>query len=290
MSIESSSLYISVETLPEPIVQSDRYFHPELGYVCPAPRFRRELRLACWAGVCGVVIGAAGVIALSRGERAVNPPSPAPPAAVQVTSRPHETKQADTRKPADAVRDEAAPPRDEVKSARATQAPLQPSVQFKAVNTESGSACADLLSRSFQRECLADKLHQVRRRTDNGPELARVHLGRLAPLVETEVPSPAPPESAAAASQVATLSAATANTASATPHAQETPPERAPAASMSNAKAPSGVRSQSRSKRREQPVKSVSLGPDSGSATVARTYAREGSFPRTVFWDWSREQ
>jgi hypothetical protein len=268
-------------------VQSDRYFHPELGYVCPAPRFRRELRLACWAGVCGVVIGAAGVIALSRGERAVNPPSPAPPAAVQMTSRPHETKQAD--KPAEAVRDEAAPPRDEVKSARATQAPLQPSVQFEAVNTESGSACADLLSRSFQRECLPDKLHQVRRRTDNGPELARVPLGRLAPLVETAVPS-APPESAAAASQVATLSAATANTASATPHAQEAPPERAPAASMSNAKAPSGVRSQSRSKRREQPVKSISLGPDSGSATVARTYAREGAFPRTVFWDWSREQ
>ena len=76
-------------------MQSDRYFHPELGYVCPAPRFLRELRLACWAGVCGVVIGAAGVIALSRGERAVYPPSPAQPA-VQVTSRPHETTQADT--------------------------------------------------------------------------------------------------------------------------------------------------------------------------------------------------
>ena len=267
-------------------MQSDRYFHPELGYVCPAPRFRRELRLACWAGVCGVVIGAAGVIALSRGGRAVNPTSPAPPAAVQVTSRPHETKQADTRKPADAVRDGAAPPRDEVKSARLTQAPLQPSVQFEAVNTESGSACADLLSRSFQRECLPDKLHKVRRRTDNGPELARVPLGRLTPLVETAVPSPTPPESTA----VATLSAATANTVSATPHAQEVPPERRSVASMSNAKAPSGVRTQSRSKRREQPVKSVSLGPDSGSATVARHYAHEGAFPRTVFWDWSREQ
>jgi hypothetical protein len=53
----------------EEIVQSEYYFHPELGYACPAPRLRREVRVACWSLVCGAVIGAAAVIALSHSER-----------------------------------------------------------------------------------------------------------------------------------------------------------------------------------------------------------------------------
>ena len=71
----------------EEIVQSDRYFHAELGYFCPTPRLRRELRVACCAGLFGVAVGAASVIALSRTDRAANPPSPVPPAATQPGAR-----------------------------------------------------------------------------------------------------------------------------------------------------------------------------------------------------------
>jgi hypothetical protein len=62
---------------PEEIVQSGRYFHPELGYFCPAPRLRRELRVACYAGLFGVAVGAAiVVVALSWTDRTAVSASP----------------------------------------------------------------------------------------------------------------------------------------------------------------------------------------------------------------------
>jgi len=45
------------------------YLHPEFGYLGAAPRLRRELRVAVFAGLFGIVIGAATVIAMSSGDR-----------------------------------------------------------------------------------------------------------------------------------------------------------------------------------------------------------------------------
>jgi hypothetical protein len=123
-------------------VQSDRYFHPELGYFCPGPRMQRELRVACWAGLVGVVIGAASVIALSRPDRAAMPASSAPSVATDpgtLQSRvetPHRNGEGT----------EAGPRVDEVGSTGA----IKP--------------------RSYASQ------------SDNGPELARVPLGRPVPL------------------------------------------------------------------------------------------------------------
>ena len=43
----------------------DHYAHPEFGWLSPVPRLRRELRTAFLAGLFGIGIGAAGVIALN---------------------------------------------------------------------------------------------------------------------------------------------------------------------------------------------------------------------------------
>ena len=46
-------------------MRSDRYVHPEFGLLSPTPRLRRELRMAFFSVMLGIVIGAAAVIALS---------------------------------------------------------------------------------------------------------------------------------------------------------------------------------------------------------------------------------
>jgi hypothetical protein len=46
-------------------MRSDHYLHPEFGVLSPTPRFRRELRMACFSVLLGIAIGAAAVIALS---------------------------------------------------------------------------------------------------------------------------------------------------------------------------------------------------------------------------------
>ena len=46
-------------------MRSDRYVHPEFGWLSPTPRLRRELRMAFFSVILGIVIGAAAVIALS---------------------------------------------------------------------------------------------------------------------------------------------------------------------------------------------------------------------------------
>jgi len=82
-----------------------RYFHPEFGYFCPTPLLRRELRVACSAGLFGVVLGTIGVIALNRIEGAVNLASLVSVAATQpgaegvAPRRLANTKHNDLRKP-----------------------------------------------------------------------------------------------------------------------------------------------------------------------------------------------
>jgi hypothetical protein len=51
-------------------MRSDHYLHPEFGVLSPTPRFRRELRTACFSVLLGIGIGAAAVIALSGNNNA----------------------------------------------------------------------------------------------------------------------------------------------------------------------------------------------------------------------------
>jgi hypothetical protein len=42
-------------------------FHPEFGYLCPAPRVRRDLRVASWSALLGTVLGGGAVAVLIAG-------------------------------------------------------------------------------------------------------------------------------------------------------------------------------------------------------------------------------
>jgi hypothetical protein len=46
-------------------MHSDRYVHPEFGFLSPTPQLRRELRMAFFSVLFGIGIGAAAVIALN---------------------------------------------------------------------------------------------------------------------------------------------------------------------------------------------------------------------------------
>jgi hypothetical protein len=50
----------------EESMHSERYVHPEFGFLSPTPRLRRDLRTAFFSLLFGIAIGTAAVIALSR--------------------------------------------------------------------------------------------------------------------------------------------------------------------------------------------------------------------------------
>jgi len=50
-------------------MRSDQYLHPELGFLAPTARLRRELRLGVLSMLFGVGIGVVAVTALSLGSR-----------------------------------------------------------------------------------------------------------------------------------------------------------------------------------------------------------------------------
>jgi hypothetical protein len=47
-------------------MHSERYVHPEFGFLSPTPRLRRDLRTALLSLLFGIGIGATAMIALSR--------------------------------------------------------------------------------------------------------------------------------------------------------------------------------------------------------------------------------
>jgi len=51
-------------------MHSDRYVHPEFGFLSPTPRLRRELRTAFFSALFGIGIGAAAVIAFNGNNNA----------------------------------------------------------------------------------------------------------------------------------------------------------------------------------------------------------------------------
>jgi hypothetical protein len=58
-------------------VNTGKYLHPEFGYLCPTPRFRRDLRVAFFTIVLGAGIGAVTVVVPSAANREVHTASAA---------------------------------------------------------------------------------------------------------------------------------------------------------------------------------------------------------------------
>jgi hypothetical protein len=260
-------------------VQSDRYFHPELGYFCPAPRLRRELRVACYASLFGVAVGAATVVvALSWTDRAADSASP-------LISAP-------TQPAVDAVpRQLASTERNDLPKPAATQASQGETMQRTptrphelSLNKErplQNRGGVEVVPRPYEFwSTRAAKARSHANQTDNGPDIARVPLGRPAAF-ENATPSNAETDPATPAAQDPAGSSSAAVAASATPRTQAAPAESPRAASVLDSKPHRMVGAESRP--RKQPS-------DSGNAlgNVERAYARDNTLPRTVFWDWSR--
>jgi hypothetical protein len=235
------------------------YFHPEFGYFCPTPRLRRELRIACYAGLFGVALGAASIIALGI----ANVPSPTPPAATQPGARDALPRQLAKTERNDAAR------LPESEAAQGT-----PSRPYQ-LQSNRGKA-----PRSWGAIRAPSRANQM----ENGPELARIPLGRPenAALPSAEASSATP------AAQVPATSSAAPAAGSTTPRAQGAAPEAPPrAAPAFDPKPHRAARAQSRPPKQEYEPVRVPSSSGNGLGTFERAYART-AFPRTVFWDWSR--
>jgi hypothetical protein len=268
---------------PEEIVQSDRYFHPDLGYFCPAPRLRRELRVACYAGLFGVAVGATSiVIALSPIDRAVESASPVispptqPPGGA-VDRKLASTERNDVRKPAA----EAQAPGGGTMQGTSTRS-QELSLQLNKERSLQNRHGAEAVLRPYEfGSPAATKARPHANQIDNGPDIARIPLGRPAALENATPPNPQADSAATSSSQTPAAVTAPAVAASATPSAAKAaPPDRPRAASVLNSKSDRMVRTESRSQKQHSDR-------GTGLGNVTR-YARETALPRTVFWDWSR--
>jgi hypothetical protein len=278
-------------------VNFGQYAHPDFGYLCPAPRFRRELRVAFFATVFGAVIGAVSVIALSAGDREGNSASATQAPAVATVSEPregHARVNASGSNSADMARNS------QVRSSPSFASPPVRSENAEARNGTNG--CEDHLSLDSRRQCLAEKLHRPRpRRADNGPDVARVPLGRPA-MVEDAAPIAAradgvsnpsgvsAPSSVAHADTGPSASVAHADAGPSAPiPAEGAVPQHPHTAPAPHTKPHKIARVQNR--RHKEPserVAGVTLGMDNGFGGFGRVYARDAVYPRTGFWDWSR--
>jgi DamX protein len=223
------------------------YLHPEFGYLAPAPGARREIRVAAFAGLLGAAVGAIGMVALVAREGSVNSGPTVPAAAPQEHSQP-----AQSGVTAAAIEMNA-------------PAMSQSSSETRQLSVALGAA--------------SEKVGRPPARgTDNGPDIARVLVGR-------------PPVAAPAASGPAD-GARTPSPPSPLPTAKPAPPTKPDAASDHPQRAPAPEAKPPKTVRVEGPRRALDGAPlaaaptDIGSSGSA--YARAGSSRRTVFWDWSR--
>jgi hypothetical protein len=266
-------------------VNFGHYAHPEFGYLCPAPRLRRELGVAFFSALFGAAIGAVSVIALSASDRQGNLASATQTRATAPVSEPREGYvgvNASAFNSADMASNY---------QVRSGPSSVGPSVDSEKVGANDTNGCEDHRSLDSQRQCLAEKLHPARpRRADNGPDVARVPLGRPA-AVENAAPSAARADSVSNPSDVTTPSSVAHSDAgpSAPIRAENAAPEHPHTAPASHTKPHKIARAQNRRhKEASERVAGVTLGVDSGFGGFGRAYARDPIYPRTGFWDWSR--
>jgi hypothetical protein len=247
------------------------HIHPEFGYFCPMPRFRRDLRVAFFAFACGAGLGAIAVIALIARNYEVHT---APAAGIEST----------------------------LAAVQPQSATHGSSLITDTIGSENDQTNAKACEQgSFKRHCAAQKLREARTPSpDNGPLIARLPLGR-----------PATSEEATSRSARADISGATelshsshgAQTAVAHTPVAQTPadtsvsvadasqaprsaplPRKKPRSSTSDRKIGGPLNRDEPSER----AAAVPRASENASSPLGRMYARDSSHGRTVFWDWSR--
>ena len=257
--------------------------HPEFGYFCPAPRLRREVRVAFFAIIFGAIIGSITVIALStraRNSEAESASSALVPEAAARSDRKQGSREIDAlagtaRASKSEVGDE------QVSTAQSLASPTVES-EKPATNLD---PCQEKSSPSAQGHCVAEKFGLVRRGpVNNTPDVARIPLGRPTAL-EAEAP----------------MGAGAANLELQTPQITKQPATTSPLGAegaareglQSHSPSPKKPHKIARAQNRHRSEKSerivaVRRGRDSESGALGRAYARDSSFaPMRGFWVWS---
>ena len=259
--------------------------HPEFGYFCPAPRLRREVRVAFFAIAFGALIGSITVTALST--RARNPEAES--AAVGSALVPEAAARSDRKQGSreiDALAGTARASKSEVVDEQASTAHslASPTVESEKPATNL-DPCQEKSSPSAQGHCVAEKFGSVRRGpVNNTPDVARIPLGRPTAL-EAEAPMGAGAANLELQTPQITQQAATTSPLGAEGAARE--------GLQSHSASPKKPHKIARAQNRHRSEKSerivaIRRGRDSESGALGRAYARDSSFaPMRGFWVWS---
>ena len=267
-----------------------QYAHPEFGIFCPTPRLRRELRIAFVSILFGAIGGAAAVVALIASHRNADPATVAsvvtantaiavPPSngeATPAAAQSHNGLQAGPKTSPGLTAMTGVANGDTAPAAEQTNA--------------AKTACEDDAS-SMTGPCLADRPRRVRVHTaTGGPDVARLPLGRTAAPSDAVLANP--PEGMSEKLQVSAQD----NSAAATPPSPEKVQDPVHSSGAPAKKTQTTARSQNR--HRNEPggdSRTDRADPWFGrvdtnnrSARPSHVNARDGSYARQGFWDWSR--
>jgi hypothetical protein len=253
-------------------MRSDHYLHPEFGVLSPTPRFRRELRTACFSVLVGIGIGAAAVIALSGNNNADDVGASHRPGSVSVAAE----------QPAEPVLglyngQHAADIEKKVHEVDASK-PDGSTAEANSENEKSNAAttCAHSISSCGNNPPRSTKPRAVRMPAVNdGSPIGRLPFGR--PDASAGMNSGAP----SASSEPAQLSASRSDEAAGDRVRSDRPAE--------NKRKISRSQDRSRQEALEHGGASrISRGHDKPAPEVDRAYALDRSFGPKGFWDWSR--
>lgn len=251
------------------------YLHPEFGGFCPTSRLRRELRIVALSVLFGATAGAVGVIGLNAGH--------SPLSAVRLVSSAVPTGEAARA----SVSSSAEGSNSQIQNRVSTQirpidlAPSEAGAETKALP----GACLD--GTASGKPCSFFKPHRVRvRALNDGPDTARIAVGRIAVPPAESTLDPAP-----AAQSSPSPKPLHENPASAARAEQKSSDDRTPSISREPSKKPQKTaRGRQRNQRGNDNPGSAdpwAAQAENSYGTSGRAYAREASYGRRGFWDWS---
>jgi hypothetical protein len=241
-------------------MHSERYVHPEFGFLSPTPRLRRDLRTAFFSVLFGIGIGAAAVIALSGNNNGDD------------TRGPHGGRSASviSEEPTEGVLDENSP----------QPAGIEKSVNKDHTSKPNGSTAeANSENRKTNATTTCEGNNSVCRKVP--PPAGKPSATQTPASVGTT--SAAPSTSSEPASEH--------STADRSEDRAGDPPQSKPLTHKKPSKTarnPNRLQQEAPNYREDRAASWTGRGYDRPVGELGRAYSLDPSFGRTGFWDWSR--
>jgi hypothetical protein len=242
-------------------MHSERYVHPEFGFLSPTPRLRRDLRTAFFSVLFGIGIGAAAVIALSGNNNGDD------------TRGPHGGRSASviSEEPTEVVLDENSPQPAGIEKSVNKDHTSKPNGSTAEANSENRKTNATTTCEGDNSVCRKVSPPPGKPSATQTP--ASVGTTSAAPSTSSE---PASEHSAADRSE----------------DRAGDPPQSKP---LTHKKPSKTARNPNRLRRQEAPnyredraASWTGRGYDRPVGELGRAYSLDPSFGRAGFWDWSR--